>query len=156
MRLKPGDEVAPLTAAGINIISDRDPNIFELPCAAHIDCTCTVYANRPRLCQAYKCELLKCFERGDISQHAALKIIEKTKSARNEVKALSLAASADDPPEEDITALMEKWLANPSVAAPPQTYPNLFFKFLILQKYLDRFFRKKSRLTARSPASAGP
>src|SRR6266513_1567815 len=86
VRLKPDDEIIPLKTVGINVVSDSDPNIFKLPCAAHKNCTCVVYANRPQDCRTYKCELLKRFERGEMPHEAALEIINKVVCLKNEVK----------------------------------------------------------------------
>jgi hypothetical protein len=136
--LSPEDEISPLTAAGINIVPDGERNVFMLPCAAHKNHECTVYAHRPRVCQQYRCELLKRFTRGEISQDAALEIIGKTISVRNEVD--SLANSTNDP---GITLFLRQWIRDPSIGTSHKTYAQLFLKFLILQKFLDRYFRKK-------------
>lgn len=142
------DDIPPLEAVDINTVSDSNnvsgsaPNIFKQPCAAHKNCTCIVYANRPQRCRTYKCELLKRFEREDIFHDAALEIINKTVSLKNEVKAAVLAASTDMQPAEEITLLMQRWLGDPSVAATNQSYAHVFLKFMILQMRLDRFFRK--------------
>ena len=149
--LRPNDELGALKTAGVSIVSDGDPNMFTQPCAAHKNCACIIYANRPHDCRAYKCELLKRFERDEISHESALEIINKIISLKNEVNALALAASTDMQSKEDVTLLMKRWWKNPSVGATEQEYAHIFLKFGALQIYLDRFFRKK--LIAKTVAS---
>jgi Fe-S-cluster containining protein len=142
--LNPDDEISPLETVGIDIVLDSDANrSFKLPCAAHKNCTCTVYANRPRVCRVYKCELLKRFERDEIPHEAALEIINKVVSLKNEVNALALAASTNIQSKEEVTLLMKRWWGKPSIGATKQSYADVFLKFGALQIYLDRFFRKK-------------
>ena len=153
VRLKPDDEITPLKAVGINIVSDSESNAFKQPCAAHKNCTCTVYANRPQECRRYKCELLKRFERDDISHEAALEIINKMISLKNEVKALALAASTNTQSAEEIIVLMKRCWRDPSIGATKQGYAHVFLKFVTLQIYLDRFFREEAMFAPASPRS---
>jgi hypothetical protein len=99
-----------------------------------------VYADRPRICQSYRCELLRSFERGDISEDVAREIIGKTVAAKNETKSLANEKAVGD--LEAVGVLIQKWLEEPSFGT---AYNDLFFRFMILQRYLDRFFRKKPR-----------
>jgi hypothetical protein len=85
--------------------------------------------------------MLKRFERGDISHEIALEIINKTISLKNEVKALVLAVSTDQSAEE-VTLRMKRWLVDPTNRKSKHGYAHLFRKFLTLQIYLDKFFRK--------------
>jgi len=143
VQLKSDDETNSLKAVGTKIYSDNSANMLKLPCAAHKNGTCTVYANRPQICRTYKCELLKTFEREEISREAALRIINKVVSLKNEVNALALAASINTQSKEEVTLLEKRWLRGPSVRATKQSYANDFLKFGALQIYLDRFFRKR-------------
>jgi uncharacterized protein len=130
--LKPDDEIAALETVGINIVSGSVPNIFKQPCAALRACTCIVYENRPENCRTYKCELLKRFERDDISYDAALKIIKKAVSLKNQVRALAVAASTSTQRSEEVQVLIK----------------------LALQIHLDRFFREKPIIQAVAPGTA--
>jgi uncharacterized protein len=145
--LKPDDDIAPLKAVGINIVSDNDLTLFKLPCAALKNCACAVYANRPQRCRTYKCELLKRFERDDISQQSALEIINKTKSLKNDMNALAIAASTT---AEEIILLMKKCQTDPSIGTTMHDYAYVLLKFGELQIYLDRFFREEAMF---APAS---
>jgi Fe-S-cluster containining protein len=149
--LKPDDEVAPLKAVGINIVSDNDLTVLKMPCAAHKNCTCTVYANRPQVCRTYKCKLLMKFERDDISQQSALEIINKVKSLKNEMNALAFAASTTAQSGEEIILLMKRCQTDRGIGTPKQDYAHVLLKFGELQIYLDRFFREEAMFAPASP-----
>jgi hypothetical protein len=155
--LKPDDEVAPLKAVGINIVSENDLTVFKLPCAALKNCACTVYANRPQRCRTYKCELLKRFERDDISQQSALEIIDKVKSLKKEMNALASAASTTAQSGEEVILLMKRCQTDPNIGTRKQDYAHVLLKFGELQIYLDRFFREEAMFAPapldRSPAA---
>jgi hypothetical protein len=154
--LEPDDDVTPLKAVGINIVSDNDLTLLKLPCAAHKNCTCAVYENRPQRCRTFKCKLLKRFERDDISQQSALGIISKMKSFKNEMNELALAASTTAQSGEEILLLMKRCQTDPSIGATKQDYAHVLLKFGELQIYLDRFFREEAMFAPasldRSPA----
>jgi uncharacterized protein len=155
--LKPDDDVIPLKAVDINIVSDNDLTVLKLPCAAHKNCTCTVYANRPQACRTFKCKLLKSFERDDISQRSAVEIINKIKSLKNEMNELAFAASTTAQSGEEILLLMKRCQTDPSIGATKQDYARVLLKFGELQIYLDRFFRDEAMFAPasldRSPAA---
>jgi Fe-S-cluster containining protein len=149
--LKPDDDVTPLKRVNIDIVSDNDLTVLKLPCAAHKNCTCTVYANRPQACRTFKCKLLKSFERDDISQRSALEIINKMKSLKNEMNELALAASATAQSGKEILLLMKRYQTDPSIEATKQDYARVLLKFGELQIYLDRFFRDEAMFAPASP-----
>ena len=151
VQLEPEDEIAPLMAAGIAIYSENDANMFKQPCPAHKNCSCTVYENRPKNCRSYKCELLKRFERGDMSREAAAEIISKVVSFWNKVNALALAVSINIQSTEDMFLLLKKWRKNSSVGSTEQARAHVFVQFGALQIYLDRFFRRKPFSQAGAP-----
>ena len=84
--LKPEDKVARLAASGIHVLLDRDPRVFKQPCAAHKNCACTVYADRPHSCRSYQCELLKRFKANEVSMDETLRIIRTAVTLKNEVR----------------------------------------------------------------------
>jgi hypothetical protein len=156
VQLEPEDEVTPLMTAGVNIYFEANANMFKLPCAAHKNCTCTVYANRPKNCRSYKCELLKRFERGDISRQAAQEIVTKVVSLKNEVNELALAASINTQSKEDMALLLKRWSRNASISTTERGYAHVFLKFGALQIYLDRFFRRKPPVQADASGISTP
>jgi hypothetical protein len=156
--LEPNDDITPLKAVGINIIAGNDLTLLKLPCTAHKNCTCTIYANRPQRCRTFKCKLLKRFERDDISQQSALEIIDKVKSLKNKMNELTLAAAATVQSGEEILALMKRCQTDSSIGTTKQECAQVLLKFGELQIYLDRFFREEAMFAPpsldRSPAPA--
>jgi hypothetical protein len=150
--VEPNDDITSLKAVGMNIIADNDLTLLKLPCAAHKNCTCTIYANRPQRCRTFKCKLLKRFERDDISQQLALEIIEKIKSLKNEMNELTLAASTTAQSGAEILLLMKKCQTDSHIGATKQECAQVLLKFGELQIYLDRFFREKAMF---APPSLG-
>jgi len=145
--LRPDDDITVLETVGVTIVSDSDLNILKLPCAAHKG-ACVVYQDRPQRCREYKCELLKRFERSDILYADALRIITKAISLRNEFKALTFAALVNTPKNEAALRI-HRWPADlDSIVETKHSYPHVFLKFLTLQLYLDRFFRKRPAVKA--------
>lgn len=147
--LRSADEADDARAVGLNVVPYRDRNIFLQPCPAYRDCVCTVYANRPRNCQEFSCELLKKLEGSDISLELAHDIVGSTQAARNTVLELAGAPSATHPP---LWALMRTCMKNSRERA---AHARLFFNFMVLQKHLDRFFRKKPLFTSQGSAATG-
>jgi Fe-S-cluster containining protein len=77
------DALAPLRASGIEIQINAAKSGFSQPCAAHRDRCCQVYENRPASCRNYRCELLKKYERGDVSWHDAQERISRVKALKD-------------------------------------------------------------------------
>jgi hypothetical protein len=65
--LKAADALLPLQAGGIAIGANDAGQFFNLPCAAHREGCCQVYASRPIVCRKYRCELLGKYESGTSS-----------------------------------------------------------------------------------------
>lgn len=153
--LKPEDDVAPLEANGVHILIDGNARVFKQPCAAHKNCVCTAYADRPHNCRSYQCKLLKQFKENEISIDEALRIIRIAVAKIAEVKRQLMAASSDN--EEcldELTARLKNWLRNPNLAAKAKRHTHLFLNFVALQVCLDRFFRRKPFLQSLTPDSS--
>jgi uncharacterized protein len=153
--LKPEDQVAPLTAGGIHVLLDNDPHVFKQPCAAHKNCACTVYADRPYSCRSYQCKLLKRFKGNEVSMDEALRIIRIAVTLKDEGRSQMLAASGNSEEcLEDLTSRLKSWLKDPRLTAGNKCHARLFVNFVALQNYLDRFFRKKAYLQSSTPYAA--
>lgn len=140
--LRSADEADAARAVGLNVVPYRGRNVFLQPCPAYRDCICTVYANRPPNCREFKCELLKNLEQGDISQEAAQQIVKSALAAKDAMLRLAGAPSATHPP---LWALMRTCMKDSKARA---AHARVFFNFMVLQKYLDRFFRNKALFTS--------
>jgi Fe-S-cluster containining protein len=77
VRLHAGDALPSLRAGGIKILTRPGGSAFEQPCAALHQRRCTVYAERPSNCRTFRCELLKCYEAGNLSWSEARTRIDR-------------------------------------------------------------------------------
>jgi uncharacterized protein len=145
--LPSAEETDAARAVGLNVVPYRGRNVFWQPCPAYRDCVCTVYASRPRCCLEFRCELLKNLEQGHISQEAAHEIVRSTLVAKKAMLELADAPSATHPP---LRALIRTCTENSKERA---AHARLFFNFMVLEKYLDRFFRKKPQFSSPGPAA---
>jgi uncharacterized protein len=146
--LRSADEANAARAVGLNVVLHGERNVLLQPCSAYRDCACTVYANRPRNCRKFQCELLKNLERGDVSQEAAQQIVKSTLAAKNAMLQLAGAPSATHP---QLRTLIRTCMENSKERV---AHARLFFNFMILQRHLDRFFRNKPQFTWPGPAAA--
>ena len=81
--LKPGEAKEEHFQKGKFVIEEND--YFLLPCPYFKGC-CSIYdQQKPLVCSAFKCKLLKNFANGDIEKSKALSIIEQAKQLRSEV-----------------------------------------------------------------------
>ena len=139
--LAPDADIAALGSLGLDVFSDKDGKKISLPCPAFVACRCSIYLRRPPVCRTYRCELLKRVEGNEIPLEAARSVVEQTLSARRE--AIAAAASSSDANAREV---MCAWISAPGRAHAEAGYVELFFKFVVLQKYLDRYFRRNPRL----------
>jgi uncharacterized protein len=144
VRLKPTDNIAALTAKGLQISVEAGSRALKQPCPAHKSCVCTVYADRPSTCRAYQCVLLKRIERNEISRDAALGVIRETISLKNQVREQMLGASGDS--EWHLSMFTSGFTERMQDSSPDQRekcYAPLFRTFVALQSRLDKYFRIK-------------
>jgi Fe-S-cluster containining protein len=149
------DDIAPLAASGIQIYWDKNTRVFKQPCAAHKNCICTIYKDRPRSCRDYECRLLERFKGSEISQDEALGIIRKAVSLKDEVQQQMLSVSGDkewrlDEFGEGLTKIMTALRS----AATDKDYAQLFRSFVALQWCLDQFFRQEPMMPWPTPPSS--
>lgn len=78
-----GEEIADhFEKQEIELKGDR---YFKLPCP-HFDEKCTIYdKQKPKICSAFKCRLLKSMINEKIEKQDALKVISEVKKARQEI-----------------------------------------------------------------------
>ena len=83
VQLKPNDDAAKLKALGLPAAATRAkiPVIrFTQPCAALCaDCTCRLYADRPKQCREFECGVYKDVQAGRISFATALVLVKKAR-----------------------------------------------------------------------------
>lgn len=127
----------------ISLVDLKDKRILKQPCAALLDCTCTIYPNRPGVCVAYECKLLKEYMRGKVAENLAHRIINSVKLIKEEIEIL-LKKAGNENDTEDIHTRMRDFerglISQMPILEYRQLNGPLLLKYKILQKLLiDRF-----------------
>src|SRR5690242_14190979 len=85
-----GDEEAEQVARlGLRLEKEDAETRFSQPCPMFDGCRCTIYADRPARCRAYRCELLKKVEAGEIPLADALRLVAEAKALADQVRPLT-------------------------------------------------------------------
>lgn len=118
--LETTDSLTPLQAGGIPVQRNEKRHYFTLPCAAHRhDGGCQVYADRPGMCRAYRCEVLKKFDRGGTSWAEAQQRIGRLRMLK-ETLAAELARVLPDGGRLSVPEARELVPAQAALAADPE------------------------------------
>ncbi len=97
VELQASDDPKPLQAAGLTINTRRHPATLPQPCAAlGSDLRCGVYADRPRHCRDFECDLFKAVARDELDIPAALKLVRTTRQRAIKVQKLLRRMGDDD------------------------------------------------------------
>lgn len=70
----------------VHVVDER--HSFDQPCPALGDSGCSIYTERPLLCQAYRCLLLKQVDAGTLPLADALRTVEEARRREVDVRAL--------------------------------------------------------------------
>ena len=70
----------------VHVVDER--HFFDQPCSALGDNGCSIYTERPLLCHAYRCLLLKQVDAGTMPLANALRIVEAARRREVEIRAL--------------------------------------------------------------------
>lgn len=77
--LAPG-ETGAARRLGLAVISAASGPALALPCPRHdLEAGCTVYAERPSVCRAYRCRLLRRHLAGEVELDAALAVVARAR-----------------------------------------------------------------------------
>lgn len=100
VQLKAEDDAARLKSLGLPVAATRTktPVIrFSQPCAALCaDCTCRLYADRPRQCREFECGVYKKVQAGRISFATALGLVKKARRQAAKIRRLLRALGYTD------------------------------------------------------------
>jgi Fe-S-cluster containining protein len=110
---------------------------FALPCKYLQGCACTIYANRPKVCARYQCQLLDDLQQANISLDTALEHVRVAKRMCDDVRSL-LPAGMNLP--EARRLLHEPPGALPDVSGRSAEMP-LRLALTTLCLYLDKHFK---------------
>ncbi len=131
------DEVADAERLGLPVrVSDRP--VFALPCPKLAGALCSIYADRPRVCSRYKCQLLLNLEAGVITLDAAMATVGEAHSLAD--RALEAMPDAMSLPEA--RALLDRKQQEPESGDASKGLSRMKLALTIFTLYLDRNFRK--------------
>jgi uncharacterized protein len=141
VKLESDDNDAAL-ALDIQTVGEPGPRILKQHCPTHKNCSCQIYQNRPNACRNFQCALLKRFNKHEISQAAALKIIRDATTLRDEVKESMRSAFGENNYsfDEFTVRLKTRWKDADSLEARDRV-SELFRKFAILWLCINKHFR---------------
>ncbi len=80
----------------MNLLEAEGKRILRQPCPAHVNNSCTIYADRPAICSDYECKLLKEFMNGEVNPDDAHEAIDKLKSLKREIETLLKVAGVEN------------------------------------------------------------
>lgn len=139
------DEVAGARALGLTVIEDDRP-LFSLPCPHLAGTVCSIYANRPRVCGRYRCNLLRGVEADAGTFDGALEHIAKAKAIVAEIRSLM----PDGVTLKEARKLLRTSDPEPGWLARMERSTALRMRLAVtaLHLYLDKYFRHEDEYRA--------
>ena len=135
-------EVPDARALGLRIEDAGERTRFRQPCSALVANCCTIYAMRPGVCRSYRCQLLKRFELAEIDPEEAHRLTREARKLQARVEALL-------PADMDISAARAACMpgpdAEPHALSWRRAHPELTLAFILLNRMLDRHFRRSNQ-----------
>jgi len=143
----------------MNLLKAGGKQVLKLPCAAHVNNTCSIYANRPAICNHYECKLLEDYKKGEVTDHHALGAIDQLKALKNEIEMLLIAAGVDSDKDDihlKMWTLEKEALRTLSTEQFHDLHRPLLEKFQTFKKLLtDRFGVEFKAINSFSQLSQG-
>jgi hypothetical protein len=128
-------EADKLRLLGVAVEKTETGTQFPQPCSMLTGARCSIYADRPTNCRAYRCELLKRFDDGGIARAEALAIIGKA------VELFSAVQSELDP-GQSVPEARKAWRVSLAARSPGDPAKQGFMlKQTLLNFFLDKYFR---------------
>jgi Fe-S-cluster containining protein len=87
-------EIEAVERLGLTVVESAEGPVFPLPCPMHQENRCTVYAERPGICRAYQCKLLRRFVAGEAAWDECLRLVALAKDLIGREALLDRAALA--------------------------------------------------------------
>jgi uncharacterized protein len=117
---------------------------FNLPCRHLQGTLCGVFDRRPEPCGAFRCELLKSFEAGEVSMAEAKGRVTEAKHMIEEVRPLVRDAGGPITPKR-WGALLDAWRANALAGRATEMEAMAVLQLAKLNRFLDTHFRSKDQ-----------
>ncbi len=111
---------------------------FRQPCPYYKPPVCTIYASRHfKVCESFKCKLLKQYENGEIKVEEALRLICEVRDLRNKIEQ-SILEFWSDIPVRAISKMVKEFEVHHMKTMTPFEFRKKFGNIL-----LDHFILKK-------------
>lgn len=144
------DEVAFATELGLKPYFDPPEQArFDFPCRHLQGTRCGVYPNRPRICAAFRCELLKKLEAEQVSIEEAMRRVAEAKAMIDEVRPMIDKAGGPITPKR-WGALLENWRASALSGRATEMEALAVLQLAKLNRFLDTHFRSKDQHVLRN------
>jgi uncharacterized protein len=143
--IRSGDSIAFLERAGLRVVIGTDPmqSTFRQPCAASAAGRCTIYADRPIACRAYRCHLRRDYDVGSVSVEEARARIATATALRDQlrVRLQPLVGNAEQIPWHLLSKLAVERLERSEGDSRPPEYARVLLDIGALSMFLTRHFR---------------
>ena len=120
-------EVEEAQRVGLRVLARPDGrHAFRQPCAALSDCTCRIYAERPRVCRTFHCALLSALSADEVGLDEARALVDRVKAVAARLTAAIGDASARE--ESDVPLklrVMNRFGPRGAAAMPPEVAQDL-------------------------------
>lgn len=143
------DEIAFATELGLRPYFDPPEQArFDFPCRHLAGTRCGIYPNRPRICAAFQCELLKSLEAGQVSMGEAMERVAEAKAMIDEVRPMVDKAGGPITPRR-WGALLDSWRASALSGRATEMEALAVLQLAKLNRFLDTHFRSKDQQVLR-------
>lgn len=131
-----------LTAHGLKIYEEDGEQRFSLPCVRFSGC-CTIYEDRPGICQRYRCKLLRNFEAGEIPLDECLGRVAEAKRLIAQLP--DSLRWQDHSVGHQWVKQFREWKAKKPAERAEEVGGGFLLQLIILNRFLDEHFRDKGQ-----------
>jgi Fe-S-cluster containining protein len=117
---------------------------FDLPCRHLSGTRCSVYNRRPGPCAAFRCELLKKFEAGQVSANEALGRIAEAKTMLDQLYPLVVTSGGPITPKR-WGSLLDAWRSKAAAGTATSAEAQVVLELARLNRFLDVHFRSSDQ-----------
>ncbi len=160
-RMEDGDVPPPGFAEGARWRETPEEPAFLLPCHAFVG-QCGIYGNRPRVCQSYRCRVLRRAETGKHTWERAQELVRLGKERRDALREAIGRATGSSHVGASLPAEMERVMALRQEAESDTQFRHRMGEVLVAHAALrhlmeGQFLRRKPRESrANHPSAGGP
>ena len=147
------EEVPAARKNSLRIIEQDGTPAIALPCPAHRGDHCSVYAERPQICAAYRCKLLRRHQAGEVGRAEALARIAEARRIVAGLRAMvgvEEGNAAGTPLWDGVKAHAESDSPIADTAEWRRKHQALLLEAALVEAFISRHFREDS------PKSAAP